>query len=80
MIYLDGNSLGVLPKAAPARIADVVQREWGTDRSSRGTPPAGLTCPSAWATSSPLDWRGPDQVRWCTDSTSINLYKVLSAR
>ena len=29
VIYLDGNSLGVLPKATPARIAEVVAREWG---------------------------------------------------
>ena len=29
IIYLDGNSLGVLPKAAIARIRDVVENEWG---------------------------------------------------
>ena len=29
VIYLDGNSLGVMPKAAPARIAEVVSHEWG---------------------------------------------------
>ena len=29
MIYLDGNSLGVLPKATPARVAEVVQRRMG---------------------------------------------------
>ena len=29
IIYLDGNSLGVLPKAAIARISEVVEREWG---------------------------------------------------
>jgi len=30
VVYLDGNSLGVLPKAVPERILDVLQREWGT--------------------------------------------------
>lgn len=29
MIYLDGNSLGPLPKAAPARMAEMLTREWG---------------------------------------------------
>ncbi|HLL17423.1 MAG TPA: kynureninase, partial [Rubrivivax sp.] len=29
VIYLDGNSLGVLPKATAARLQQVVQQEWG---------------------------------------------------
>jgi kynureninase len=30
VIYLDGNSLGVMPKAAAARAAEVITQEWGT--------------------------------------------------
>jgi kynureninase len=29
VIYLDGNSLGVVPRATPERIAAVIRREWG---------------------------------------------------
>jgi kynureninase len=30
VVYLDGNSLGVLPRAVPGRVLDVLEREWGT--------------------------------------------------
>ncbi len=31
IIYLDGNSLGALPKRTPARLAEVARAEWGQD-------------------------------------------------
>jgi kynureninase len=31
VVYLDGNSLGACPRATPARIARVVEEEWGRD-------------------------------------------------
>jgi len=31
VIYLDGNSLGAMPSATPARVREVVEDEWGRD-------------------------------------------------
>ncbi len=43
VIYLDGNSLGALPRATAARLAQVVDVEWGEGLIRSWTPPAGST-------------------------------------
>src|SRR5688572_7857821 len=79
VIYLDGNSLGVLPAATPARIAAVVEAEWG-EGLIRSWNTAG------WITLSQrigdkiarLIGAGPGELI-VADSTSINLHKALDA-
>ena len=79
VIYLDGNSLGVLPQAAAARVADVVTREWGTDLIQSWNTNRWFDLPQRLGNQlAPLIGAGQNEVV-CTDSTSINLYKVLSA-
>jgi kynureninase len=79
VIYLDGNSLGALPKATRARLRTAVDQEWGQ----------GLI--RSWNTN---DWIGaparvgdkiagligakPGEVV-VADSTSVNLFKLLTA-
>ena len=79
LIYLDGNSLGLLPRATAARVQEVIQGEWGHGLI-RSWNTAG------WITFShrvgdkiaPLIGAGPGEVL-VADSTSVNLYKALSA-
>ena len=79
MIYLDGNSLGVAPKAAAARVADVVAREWGTDLIQSWNKARWFDLPQRLGDQlAPLIGARTGEVV-CTDTTSINLYKVLSA-
>ena len=79
VIYLDGNSLGVAPKATAARVADVVTREWGADLIQSWNTASWFDLPQRLGNQlAPLIGAGPNEVV-CTDSTSINLYKVLSA-
>lgn len=79
VIYLDGNSLGPLPKAAPERVARAVREEWG-DGLIRSWNSAGwYELPRRLGDKiAPLIGAGPHEVV-ATDSTSINLYKVLCA-
>ena len=78
-IYLDGNSLGVMPVATPARVADTVTREWGTDLIQSWNKNGWFAMPQQVGNKiARLIGAGDNEVV-ATDSTSINLYKVLSA-
>ncbi|RST52205.1 kynureninase [Variovorax sp. MHTC-1] len=79
VIYLDGNSLGVLPKAAPARIAEVVSKEWGEGLIRSWNSASWIDLPQRLGDKlARLIGAAPGEVV-CTDGTSLNLYKVLFA-
>ena len=79
VIYLDGNSLGVLPKATAARIAKVVTQEWGQGLIRSWNSAGWFDAPRrAGDKIARLVGANPNEVV-ATDSTSINLFKVLSA-
>jgi kynureninase len=79
VIYLDGNSLGVMPKAAPARVAAAVTQEWGNGLIRSWNSAGWFQLPQMLGDKiAQLVGAKPGEVV-ATDSTSINLYKVLSA-
>lgn len=79
VIYLDGNSLGVCPRAAPARIAEVVTKEWGEGLIRSWNTARWFDLPQRLGDKlARLIGAAPGEVV-CTDSTSVNLYKVLFA-
>ncbi len=84
VIYLDGNSLGALPKATPARVAEVVQSEWGEGliRSWNRVEQGGadwIGMPQrVGAKIAPLIGAAPHEVI-AADSTSVNLFKLIAA-
>jgi len=79
VIYLDGNSLGALPAATATRVAAVVQDEWGAGliRSWNAAGWIDLGQRIADKISTLIGARAGEVV--VADSTSVNLYKVLSA-
>ena len=78
IIYLDGNSLGALPHATVAAIDDMVRRQWG-DRLIRSWNEGWIDAPvRLGAKIAPLIGADADEVI-VGDSTSANLYKLLSA-
>jgi kynureninase len=78
-IYLDGNSLGVLPRATAQRVADVVQQEWGEHLIESWNTAHWIDLPQRVGNKlAKLVGAGADELV-VADSTSINLFKVLSA-
>ncbi|CAM3524900.1 kynureninase [Polaromonas hydrogenivorans] len=79
VIYLDGNSLGVLPNTAAARVAEAVTREWGQGLIRSWNSAGWFDAPQRLGNKiAQLVGAAPGEVV-ATDSTSVNLYKVLSA-
>lgn len=79
VIYLDGNSLGAMPRAAAAKAAEVVTHEWGEGLIRSWNSAGWFNLPQRLGNQiAPLIGAGVNEVV-VTDTTSINLYKVLAA-
>ena len=79
VIYLDGNSLGCLPRATPARLEQVVREEWGNDLIRSWNSAGWIDMPKrVGAKIAPLIGAQPHEVI-ATDSVSVNLFKLISA-
>ena len=79
VIYLDGNSLGALPRVTGAAIAAVVERQWGDDLITSWNRHGWIDAPfTLGAKLAPLIGARADEVLVC-DSTSVNLFKLLAA-
>jgi kynureninase len=78
-VYLDGNSLGALPRATAGRLKEVVQDEWGAGLI-RSWNSAGWIALSQRVAGKIAKLIGAqaEQVA-VADTTSVNLFKVLSA-
>jgi kynureninase len=79
VIYLDGNSLGALPRATTARVARVVEEEWGGDLVTSWNRHGWIQTPQRIGDKiAKLIGAEVGEVV-VAESTSINLFKVLAA-
>jgi kynureninase len=79
LIYLDGNSLGVLPRATAARVQQVITSEWGQGLIRSWNSAGWITLPQRVGDKiAQLVGVGAGELV-VADSTSVNLFKVLSA-
>ncbi len=79
VVYLDGNSLGALPRSAPARLAEVAEREWGHGLIRSWNAAGWIDLPARVGDKiGRLVGAAAGQVV-VTDSTSVNLFKALAA-
>jgi kynureninase len=78
VVYLDGNSLGPLPRRAVERLREVAEREWGRDLIRSWNAHGWMDLPERLAAKlAPLLGAAPDEVA-VADSISVNLFKLLA--
>ena len=78
-IYLDGNSLGMLPRATAPRLAHAITEEWGNGLIVSWNKAGWFSLPERVGNKiARLVGAGQGELL-AADSTSVNLYKVLSA-
>jgi kynureninase len=78
-IYLDGNSLGALPKATSPHLFDVVERQWGEDLIASWNKHGWIDAPMRVAAKlAPIVGAKPGELL-VADSTSVCLFKLLAA-
>ena len=78
-IYLDGNSLGAMPKATPDRLSEVTEAQWGADLISSWNKHGWIDWPERIAAKlAPIVGAKPNELI-IADSTSVCLFKALGA-
>ncbi len=79
IIYLDGNSLGALPTTTAKRMVETIESQWGEDLIASWNKHHWIDAATRVAAKlAPIVGAGADELL-VTDSTSINLFKMLSA-
>ena len=79
VIYLDGNSLGPVPKTTPGRVANMIEQEWGAHLIGGWLADGWMEKPLILGDRvAKLIGAGPGEVA-VVDTTSINLFKLLAA-
>lgn len=78
-IYLDGNSLGALPAATPATLANIVTKQWGTDLIASWNTHDWIDLPLVVGNQIAKVIGAAENTVVCCDNLSINLYKAILA-
>ena len=78
-IYLDGNSLGALPKGVDQRVANTLANEWGTGLIRSWNSAGWVDLPQSVAAKLETVIGAEPGSVVIADSTSVNLFKLLAA-
>ncbi|CAB3830894.1 kynureninase [Achromobacter dolens] len=79
VLYMDGNSLGVMPRAAAARAAEVITQEWGTGLIRSWNTAGWFELPSRLGDKLAGLLGAKEGELVITDTTSLNIFKALAA-